>query len=142
MIDIVSNKKSREGMDILISTYNRRDEVMKYDVTDSQIEWDDGVKKYKIEFNKMPEETIPLVTEAKENLLQKIECDDMLMNLNNLADLLYVAYCVLDGQRLQSNIMPLTNRLCNLYERSRITMLELKEQSEQMIYLDLTIRKT
>ena len=53
----------------------------------------------------MPEKTIPLVVEAKESLLQKIELDDMLMNLNNLTDLLYVAYCVLDGQDLQSNIM-------------------------------------
>lgn len=48
-------KENGVSVDVLISSYNRRDGVMKYEVTDSQIQWNDGIKKYEVKYDGLPE---------------------------------------------------------------------------------------
>lgn len=105
---------------------------MKYEVTDSQIQWNDGIKKYEVKYDGLPEKTIPLVVEAKESLLQEIELDDMLMNLNNSVDLLYVAFCALNGKDMQGDLDGLQASLLTLCSKSKATISAFKDQSREI----------
>lgn len=77
---------------------------MKYEITDSQIQWNDGIKKYEVKYDGLPEKTIPLVVEAKESLLQEIELDDMLMNLNNSTVYYILHFAALNGKDMQGDL--------------------------------------
>lgn len=105
---------------------------MKYEITDSQIQWNDGIKKYEVKYDGLPEKTIPLVVEAKESLLQEIELDDMLMNLNNSTDLLYIAFCALNGKDMQGDLDGLQASLLKLCGKSKATMTTFKDQSKEI----------
>lgn len=40
---------------------------MEYEIAESQIQQDDGIKKYELKYDGLPDKTIPLVIEAKES---------------------------------------------------------------------------
>lgn len=105
---------------------------MKYEITDSEIQWNDGIKKYEVKYDGLPEQTIPFVVEAKESLLQEIELDDMLMNLNNSTDLLYIAFCALNGKDMQGDLDGLQASLLKLCGKSKATMTTFKDQSKEI----------
>ncbi|WP_044600423.1 hypothetical protein [Candidatus Stoquefichus massiliensis] len=105
---------------------------MKYEITESQIQWNDGIKKYEVKYDGLPDKTIPLVVEAKESLLQEIELDDMLMNLNNSTDLLYIAFCALNGKDMQGDLDGLQASLLKLCGKSKATMTTFKDQSKEI----------
>lgn len=105
---------------------------MKYEITESQIQWNDGIRKYEVKYDGIPERTIPWVVEARESLLQEIELDDMLMNLNNSTDLLYIAFCALNGKDMQGDLDGLQASLLKLCGKSKATMTTFKDQSKEI----------
>lgn len=105
---------------------------MKYEVTEQEIKITDGITTYLCKYDDLPQETMPLVEESKKSLLQDIDLNDMLTNLDNSAELIYIAFCALHGKSMQSDLDGLQVNLLKLCAKSKVTMTTFRDRSKEI----------
>lgn len=105
---------------------------MKYEVTEQEIKVTDGINTYLCKYDDLPQETMPLVEESKKSLLQDIDLNDMLTNLDNSAELIYIAFCALHGKSMQSDLDGLQVNLLKLCAKSKVTMTTFRDRSKEI----------
>ena len=105
---------------------------MNYEVTDQEIKVTDGVSTYVCKYDALPQDTLPLVIESKKSLLQEIDLNDMLSNLDNSAELIYIAFCALHGKSMQADLDGLQVDLLKLCGKSKVTMTTFRDESKEI----------
>lgn len=105
---------------------------MKIEITNDAIVYNDGIQSYPCTYTNVLNEQFPMVIESKKSLLQDIDLNDMLINLNNSAELLYIAFCALHGKSIQAQLDGLQASLLKLCGKTKTTMTVFRDQSKQI----------
>lgn len=83
-------------------------------------------------YDQVPALETMFIEDAKKTLLQEMDLEDMLMNLDNSSELLFVAFCALNGRDVQADLDGLQARLLALSGKSKQTITTFRDQSKSI----------
>ncbi|KAG5183935.1 hypothetical protein JKP88DRAFT_315547 [Tribonema minus] len=83
----------------------------------------------------VPDKNSPWVTEAKEDVLQNVHLNTLMNDLDRAGDMMFLAYCGVQGTRLSSNVANRQFDLAELCQESSLTMVKLRDGSNTVVQI-------
>ncbi|KAG5186212.1 hypothetical protein JKP88DRAFT_260956 [Tribonema minus] len=81
----------------------------------------------------VPDKNSPWVTEAKEDVLQNVHLNTLMNDLDRAGDMMFLAYCGVQGTQLSSNVANRQFDLAELCQESSLTMIKLRDGSNNVV---------